>query len=131
LTSAHHAGGPRAPPADLLADPRVIALTGDLNDLLPAAAPGWMRTPTWCSIWRLQSAANARLILTSACAVTLAPRCPAGGLPRPQDQTDCGVCQFTGGVWRCAGVPLPPVIEDNTLPTPQSSYGIQKLIGNN
>jgi len=25
--------------------------------------------------------------------------------------------------------PLPAVIEDNTLPTPQSSYGVQKLIG--
>jgi nucleoside-diphosphate-sugar epimerase len=25
--------------------------------------------------------------------------------------------------------PIPAVIEDNTLPTPQSSYGIQKLIG--
>jgi nucleoside-diphosphate-sugar epimerase len=27
------------------------------------------------------------------------------------------------------GQPLPPAIEDNTLPTPQSSYGIQKFIG--
>jgi nucleoside-diphosphate-sugar epimerase len=27
------------------------------------------------------------------------------------------------------GQPLPAVIEDNTLPTPQSSYGIQKFIG--
>jgi nucleoside-diphosphate-sugar epimerase len=26
------------------------------------------------------------------------------------------------------GLPLPPIIEDNTLPTPQSSYGIQKFI---
>src|SRR6266550_4617602 len=26
------------------------------------------------------------------------------------------------------GVPLPPVIRDDTLPTPQTSYGIQKFI---
>ena len=27
------------------------------------------------------------------------------------------------------GVPLPAVINDNTIPTPQASYGVQKLIG--
>ena len=44
--------------------------------------------------------------------------------PSPHDS-----CQFAHRVRRCAGLMLPAAIEDHTLPTPQSSYGIQKFIG--
>lgn len=43
-------------------------------------------------------------------------------LPRPPTVVFASSVAVFGG-------PLPPVVEDNTTPTPQASYGVQKLIG--
>ncbi len=117
-----------APPADLLADARVSAVTGDLNALLSsgvfdahtdvvfhlaAAVSGeceadfdlGMRSNFAATLSLLQAcrALKTRLVVVFASSLAVFGDAP--------------------------GVPLPPVIEDNTLPTPQSSYGIQKFIG--
>ena len=42
---------------------------------------------------------------------------------------DSGVCSSLAVFGNSAAQPLPGVIDDRTLPTPQNSYGIQKFIG--
>ncbi len=122
-----------APPADLLADARVVALTGDLNALL-------IVSPAACAVVEPQTA----LVFHLAAAVS--GECEADfdlGMRSNLDATRAllDACRalktrpmlvFASSLavfGNSAEQPLPPVIEDNTLPTPQSSYGIQKFIG--
>ena len=122
-----------APPADLAADPRIRAVIGDLNALLDAnnaAAP----------VIRAQDA----IIFHLAAAVS--GECEADfdlGMRSNVDATRA-LLQACRAVRSCPTVvfasslavfgnspaqPLPAVIDDRTLPTPQNSYGIQKFIG--
>lgn len=122
-----------APPTDLLADPRVVALTGDLNALLTAG-------PAAAAVVEPQTA----LVFHLAAAVS--GECEADfdlGMRSNLDATRAllGACRtlktrpllvFASSLavfGNSPEQPLPPVIEDNTLPTPQNSYGIQKFIG--
>ena len=120
------------PPPDLAADPRVTAIGGDLGDLL---APGGAGLP---------ALAGADVIFHLAAAVSA--ECEA--------DFDLGLRANLRGIeallaaCRSAGTgpvvvfasslavfgdsrdhPLPAVIDDQTLPNPQSSYGVQKAIG--
>ena len=122
-----------APPADLAQDRRVQSLTGDLNQLLePKMAEGQ-------AIW-----AQAAIIFHLAAAVS--GECEADfdlGMRSNIDATRAllQVCRTTGNrvtfvfasslavFGNSAAQPLPAVIDDRTLPTPQNSYGIQKFIG--
>jgi D-erythronate 2-dehydrogenase len=121
-----------APPADLAADERVTLLRGDLGDLLD---PGRGRPGTL---------AGADVIFHLAAAVS--GECEADfdlGLRANLRATEAllASCRALGtnpavvfssslAVFGASGDhPLPAVVDDHTLPNPQSSYGVQKVIG--
>lgn len=121
------------PPADLAADPRVRAVTGDLNDLLAGNTPAG-------PVVRSQDS----LVFHLAAAVS--GECEADfdlGMRSNLDATrallqgcralsTCPTVVFASSLavfGNSPAQPLPPVIEDTTLPTPQNSYGIQKFMG--
>lgn len=121
------------PPADLLADARVSALIGDLNALLEAkdtATP--VVTPQTSVVFHLAAAVSGEceadfdLGMRSNFAATLSLLEACRALKTKPIVVFASSLAVFGDA---PGVPLPPVIEDNTLPTPQSSYGIQKFIG--
>lgn len=122
-----------APPADLLADARVTALTGDLNMLLEGKDTLALVVPHDAAIvFHLAAAVSGEceadfdLGMRSNFAATLAllDACRARKT-QPLVVFASSLAVFGDGPEQ----PVPPVIEDNTLPTPQSSYGIQKFIG--
>ncbi|WP_332814811.1 D-erythronate dehydrogenase [Ramlibacter sp.] len=135
------AGGPAAPietltladrvqpPADLLADPRVRAVTGDLLELAAARALPAAGTD---AVFHLAAAVSAEceadfdLGMRSNFAAThaLLEACRALG-SRPLLVFASSVAVFG----RQPGRALPEPITDDTLPTPQGSYGVQKFIG--
>ncbi len=118
-----------APPADLLADPRVQACTGELNTLL---ADGTLSLADVDAVVHLAAAVSGeceadldlglRSNLDATRALLQAAR-HAGHAPVLVHASSVAVF---GGM---PGQPLPALIEDHTLPTPQGSYGIQKFIG--
>jgi D-erythronate 2-dehydrogenase len=118
-----------AAPADLLADTKVVSLIGDLNDLLAQ---------------RKLPAANTSVVFHLAAAVS--GECEADfdlGMRSNYEATRslleaCRALKtkpifvFASSLavfGKVPGFPMPELIEDDTLPTPQSSYGTQKLIG--
>ncbi len=122
-----------AAPADLAADSRIRSLVGDLNQLLE------VKTAASQLIW-----AQAAIVFHLAAAVS--GECEADfdlGMRSNIDATRAllEVCRATGNgptfvfasslavFGNSAAQPLPAVIDDRTLPTPQNSYGIQKFIG--
>ncbi|HSO44138.1 MAG TPA: D-erythronate dehydrogenase [Rhodoferax sp.] len=119
-----------APPADLLADVRVSAVTGDLNALLSGGGAGLdAHTDV---VFHLAAAVSGEceadfdLGMRSNFAATLSLLEACRALKTKPIVVFASSLAVFGDA---PGVPLPPVIEDNTLPTPQSSYGIQKFIG--
>jgi nucleoside-diphosphate-sugar epimerase len=122
-----------APPADLMADVRVAALTGDLNALLEKNDPlAPVLADDVAIIFHLAAAVSGEceadfdLGMRSNFAATLALLQAARALKtKPMFVFASSLAVFGDA----PGQPLPSAIEDNTLPTPQSSYGIQKFIG--
>jgi nucleoside-diphosphate-sugar epimerase len=119
-----------APPADLLDDQRVQARTGTLLSQCDA-----LRDETFDGIFHLASAVSgecevdfdlglrSNLDSTRALLDALRARHSAGGaLTRLVFSSSVAVFGPD------AGVPLPEVVGDHTLPAPQTSYGTQKLI---
>ncbi len=117
------------PPADLAADPRVRFVGGDLNEQIgtrqiPAAGTD--------AVFHLAAAVSGEceadfdLGMRSNFDATraLLDACRALGT-RPLFVFASSLAVFGN----LPGQPLPALIEDFTLPTPQSSYGIQKFIG--
>jgi len=117
------------PPADLLADARVQFVGGDLNALL---ASGALTLVGVAGVVHLAAAVSGdceadldlglRSNLHATLALLQAAR-HAGGAPVFVYASSVAVF---GGM---PGQPLPSVIDDASLPTPQSSYGIQKFMG--
>ncbi|OOG47591.1 D-erythronate dehydrogenase [Polaromonas sp. A23] len=122
-----------APPADLVADSRVHVIEGDLNALLEAG-----------SLSSAVIAGDAHVVFHLAAAVS--GECEADfdlGMRSNLDATRAllEACRrlktrpmllFASSLavfGNSPEQPLPEVIEDTTLPTPQNSYGIQKFIG--
>jgi D-erythronate 2-dehydrogenase len=120
-----------AAPADLLADARIVSLVGDLNDLLAV---------------RKLPISNTKVVFHLAAAVS--GECEADfdlGMRSNYEATRSllEACRklntkptfvFASSLavfGKVPGFPMPALIEDDTLPTPQSSYGTQKLIGEN
>ena len=120
-----------AAPADLLANAKIVSLVGDLNDLLSQ---------------RTLPAANTNIVFHLAAAVS--GECEADfdlGMRSNYEATRSllEACRalatkptfvFASSLavfGKVPGFPMPDLIEDDTLPTPQSSYGTQKLIGEN
>ena len=122
-----------APPADLLKDARVAAVTGDLNALLEGSsllAP--VVYPDTAIVFHLAAAVSGEceadfdLGMRSNFAATLALLQACRALQtRPMLVFASSLAVFGDSPEQ----PCPPVIEDHTLPTPQTSYGIQKFIG--
>jgi nucleoside-diphosphate-sugar epimerase len=121
-----------APPADLAADPRVAALTGDLNLLLEQKSPQALADIRGAAIiFHLAAAVSAeceadfdlglRSNLDATMALLSASRA-AGHLPVLVSASSLAVFGQT------PLLPFPPVITDYTLPTPQTSYGAQKAM---
>ena len=122
-----------APPADLLADKRVAALTGDLNAILEQDSPSALVVSSESAIiFHLAAAVSGEceadfdLGMRSNFAATLGllQACRALGT-KPMLVFASSLAVFGDSPEQ----PCPPVIEDATLPTPQTSYGIQKFIG--
>ena len=121
-----------APTADLIADARIVVVTGDILALLQDK-PGAARVLS-----------DAALVFHLAAAVS--GECEADfdlGMRSNLDATRalleaCRALQSRPTLVFASSLavfgnspeqPLPATIEDHTLPTPQSSYGIQKFIG--
>ena len=122
-----------SPPADLLSDARIAEITGDLNALLEAtskAAP--VVSPSTSVIFHLAAAVSGEceadfdLGMRSNFAATLALLDACRALKtQPMVVFASSLAVFGDSPEQ----PAPKVIEDMTLPTPQTSYGIQKFIG--
>lgn len=117
------------PPADLTADARVHALTGDLLNLLTS---GTLALDSIDAVVHLAAAVSGdcerdldlglRSNLDTTLALLQAARAAGHG---PLFVYASSVAVFGG----MPGLPLPAVIADDTLPAPQGSYGIQKFVG--
>ena len=120
-----------APPPALAADASVSTVVGDLNDLL-AHDPARALPPDTALVFHLAAAVSGEceadfdLGMRSNFAAThaLLEACRHLGT-RPALVFASSLAVFGHSPEQ----PLPEVIEDETLPTPQSSYGIQKFIG--
>jgi D-erythronate 2-dehydrogenase len=114
------------PPAELAADPRVQPRIGEL-----LALAGTLREERFDGVFHLASAVSAeceadfdlglRSNLDSTRALLDALRA-AGNVPRLVFASSVAVYGSD------PALPLPPVVDDHTLPTPQSSYGIHKFV---
>ncbi|MDR6534790.1 D-erythronate dehydrogenase [Variovorax soli] len=117
------------PPADLQQDPRIAFVQGDLNELL---ARGQGPQPDTALVFHLAAAVSGEceadfdLGMRSNLDATraLLEACRALGT-QPVVVFSSSVAVFGSSPQQA----LPPVIRDDTLPTPQNSYGIQKFIG--
>ena len=122
-----------APPADLAADSRVHAIEGDLNALLE---PGTTAAPVVAEgtslIFHLAAAVSGEceadfdLGMRSNLDATRALLQACRALKSPPTLVFASSLAVFGN---SPEQPLPTVITDTTLPTPQNSYGIQKFIG--
>jgi D-erythronate 2-dehydrogenase len=130
-------------PADLAADPRVTAVSGELGDLLdpgPITAglipAGTVLTSTVLAstdvIFHLAAAVSAECEAD----FDLGMRVNLGGtqalLARCRDVATNPVVVFASSLAVFGGSvehPLPRVVDDQAMPNPQSSYGVQKVIG--
>ena len=119
-----------APPPDLAAHTRIAAVVGDLNaQLADVDAAYWADAD---AVFHLAAAvsgeceADFELGMRSNFGATnaLLERLRAAGT-KPVLVFSSSLAVFGNSPEQ----PLPEVIDDNTLPTPQTSYGIQKFIG--
>lgn len=118
------------PRAELAADRRVSSMAGDLLAQIPE-----LFTQRWDAVFHLASAvsgeceADFNLGLHANLDTTrrLLDACRAqteAGHPAPTFFFSSSVAVFGSD----PGLPLPAVVRDDTLPTPQSSYGIHKFV---
>lgn len=117
--------------AALTDDPRVSLSTGDLL----ASVPALMAAGPWDAVFHLASAVSgdceanfdlglhANLDSTRALLDACRAQTAAGHAP-PLFFFSSSVAVYGSD----AAVPLPAVVRDDTLPTPQSSYGIHKFV---
>jgi nucleoside-diphosphate-sugar epimerase len=123
-----------APPAELTGDPRVFAVVGELNALLQASAPGALKLVTAETdlVFHLAAAVSGECELDfdlgmrsnfQATHALLEACRRAAHKPVLVFASSLAVFGLTPG--ESAAKP----IADDTLPTPQTSYGIQKFIG--
>ncbi len=121
-----------AAPADLAADPRIASVVGDLNALLEQKHPGAIADMRSAAIiFHLAAAVSAEcerdfdLGLQSNVAASMALYAAA----RSAQTTPVLVAASSLAVFgQTPLLPFPAVIEDGTLPTPQTSYGAQKAM---
>jgi nucleoside-diphosphate-sugar epimerase len=122
-----------APPDDLAADSRVHAIAGDLNALLapdntaaPVVAEGTSLIFHLAAAVSGECEADFDLGMRSNLDATRALLQACRVLKTPPTLVFASSLAVFGN---SPELPLPDVITDTTLPTPQNSYGIQKFIG--
>ena len=121
------------PPADLMRDARVSAVTGDLNALLGEKSTlDLVANKETAIVFHLAAAVSGEceadfdLGMRSNFAATLALLQACRTLKTAPMLVFASSLAVFGDT---PEQPMPAVIEDSTLPTPQTSYGIQKFIG--
>jgi nucleoside-diphosphate-sugar epimerase len=123
----------RAPaPAGLAADERVTAIRGDLVDLLAQGGATLDALAAADVIFHLAAAVSGEcetdfdlgMRANLAATESLLAACRSlGSNPVVAYSSSLAVFGTSGEH------PLPPVVDDHTLPNPQTSYGVQKFIG--
>lgn len=117
----------RVPPREALAsDPRIRALVGDLVEFLPGALAGVDLVVHLAAVVSGEAERDFELGMRVNLAATMALLEACRTEPSPPRLIFASSLAVFGGTQYA---PLPDVIHDDTLPTPQSSYGIQKFIG--
>ncbi len=120
-----------AAPADLLADTRIVSLVGDLNDLLSA---GKLPTSNTNVVFHLAAAVSGECEADFDLGMRSnyeATRSLLEGCRALNTKPTFVFASSLAVFGKVPGFAMPALIEDDTLPTPQSSYGTQKLIGEN
>jgi nucleoside-diphosphate-sugar epimerase len=119
-------------PPDLAADPRVATIHGDLGKLLNPPHAGWHPLAEADVIFHLAAAVSGEceadfdlgMQANLGTTESLLASCRAAGT------NPAVVFASSLAVFGASGEhPLPAVVDDHTLPNPQSSYGVQKVIG--
>ena len=121
-----------AAPPDLAADERVTTIQGDLGELLEPGRAGRDALAGADVIFHLAAAVSGEceaafdlgMRANLQATESLLAACRATGT-NPMVVYSSSVAVFGGS----AEHPLPAVVEDDTLPNPQTSYGVQKFIG--
>lgn len=124
------------PPADLAADPRVTAVTGDLVELLSSPEGRETMLGGADTVFHLAAAVSGEceadfdlgLRVNLRAAEDLFAACRAlgdGGKPGPVVVYASSLAVFGSA----DGYPSGAGVDDDTMPTPQTSYGAQKVMG--
>lgn len=120
------------PPAQLMADPRVSAVVGDLNALFdPVSKPATMLGPELAVLFHLAAAVSGECEADFDLGMRSNVDATRAVLEACRALTTHPVVVFASSLavfGNSDAQPLPAVIDDTTLPTPQNSYGIQKFI---
>jgi nucleoside-diphosphate-sugar epimerase len=124
-------------PADLVADERVAAFRGDLTELLAGApANGPQTGPDALAdadvVFHLAAAVSAECEADLDLGMRLNVRATESLFAACRALGTSPVVVFASSVavfGSSAEHPLPAVVDDHTMPNPQSSYGVQKVIG--
>jgi nucleoside-diphosphate-sugar epimerase len=120
------------PPADLAADERVTAVRGDLSELLDPARTGPGTLAGADVIFHLAAAVSGECEADFDLGLRANLRATEAVLASCRALGTNPVVVFSSSlaVFGASGDhPLPAVVDDHTLPNPQSSYGVQKVIG--
>ena len=122
-----------APPHDIASDPRVRVLQGDLNALLDGAAPGLHAALSDASVvYHLSAAVSGECEADFDLGMRSNLAATHGLLEACRKLGTQPMFVFASSLAVFGQTPLLPIsgmVSDLTLPTPQSSYGIQKFIG--
>ncbi len=121
-----------AVPPDLTADERVAAIRGDLGELLDPARGGRDALAEADVIFHLAAAVSAECEADFDLGMRTNLRATESLLASCRAARTNPVVVFASSVAVFGGSgehPLPRVVDDHTLPNPQSSYGVQKVIG--
>lgn len=114
-----------APRPDLAADPRITAATGDLGTLLPGVLDGVDLVFHLAAVVSSDAERDFDLGMRVNLATTLQLLEACRSQPTPPRLVFASSLAVFGSA---PELHLPDVVTDSVLPTPQSSYGIQKFI---
>lgn len=117
------------PPSNLRDDPRVVFIEGDLLDLARAGGLPGQGTQL---VFHLAAAVSGECEADFDLGLRANLDAPRALLDACRTLGTAPMLVYASSVavfGSSPGQPLPAVIEDSTLPTPQNSYGIQKFIG--
>jgi D-erythronate 2-dehydrogenase len=119
-------------PSDLTADDRVAVIGGDLDELLKSARGGRDALAGADVIFHLAAAVSAECEADFDLGMRVNVRATERLLASCRALGTSPVVVFASSVavfGASAEHPLPPIVGDDTMPNPQSSYGVQKVIG--